>query len=113
MTQDREGYALAAGLALGLITLGKGRAAAGLADLHLEEKLRWECVGLAWFLCVPAGDAGTPPKCANGGGLRCLPSHRAPATPSLLQQLQSTTMFCIQPPLPAPLPPGTSWWAAR
>ena len=41
MTQDREGYALAAGLALGLITLGKGRGAAGLADLHLEEKLRW------------------------------------------------------------------------
>ena len=40
VTQDREGYALAAGLALGLITLGKGRAAAGLADLHLEEKLR-------------------------------------------------------------------------
>ena len=41
VTQDREGYALAAGLALGLITLGKGRAAVGLADLHLEDKLRW------------------------------------------------------------------------
>ncbi len=40
VTQDREGYALAAGLALGLITLGKGRSAVGLADLHLEEKLR-------------------------------------------------------------------------
>ena len=41
VTQDREGYALAAGLALGLITLGKGRSAVGLADLHLEEKLRY------------------------------------------------------------------------
>lgn len=40
VTQDREGYALAAGLALGLITLGRGRAAVGLADLHLEDKLR-------------------------------------------------------------------------
>jgi hypothetical protein len=37
VTQDREGYALAAGLALGLITLGRGRAAVGLADLHLED----------------------------------------------------------------------------
>jgi hypothetical protein len=45
VTQDREGYALAAGLALGLITLGKGRAAVGLADLHLEDKLRWALAG--------------------------------------------------------------------
>ena len=40
VTQDREGYALAAGLALGLITLGRGRSAVGLADLHVEDKLR-------------------------------------------------------------------------
>lgn len=40
VSQDREGYALAAGMALGLITLGRGRAALGLADLHLEERLR-------------------------------------------------------------------------
>lgn len=40
VTQDREGYALAAGFALGLICLGKGRGAAGLADLHIEDRLR-------------------------------------------------------------------------
>ncbi|WIA14045.1 hypothetical protein OEZ85_002600 [Tetradesmus obliquus] len=38
--QDREGYALAAGFGLGLICLGQGRSAPGLADLHLEDKLR-------------------------------------------------------------------------
>jgi hypothetical protein len=40
VAQDREGYALAAGWALGLITLGRGRGAPGLADLRLEERLR-------------------------------------------------------------------------
>eukprot|EP00882_Tetradesmus_deserticola_P034352 GHRQ01039373.1.p1 GENE.GHRQ01039373.1~~GHRQ01039373.1.p1 ORF type:complete len:131 (+),score=17.56 GHRQ01039373.1:1-393(+) len=40
VTQDREGYALAAGFGLGLICLGQGRNAPGLADLHLEERLR-------------------------------------------------------------------------
>eukprot|EP00879_Flechtneria_rotunda_P028799 GHRR01031025.1.p1 GENE.GHRR01031025.1~~GHRR01031025.1.p1 ORF type:complete len:248 (+),score=83.03 GHRR01031025.1:89-745(+) len=40
VTYDREGYALAAGFGLGLICLGQGRNAAGLADLHLEDKLR-------------------------------------------------------------------------
>ena len=38
--QGRERYALAAGLALGLVTLGKGRAAVGLADLRVPERLR-------------------------------------------------------------------------
>ena len=37
---DREGYALAAGFALGLVTLGRGRDAWGLADLHIEDRLR-------------------------------------------------------------------------
>lgn len=40
VTHDREAYALAAGFGLGLICLGQGRNAAGLADLHLEDKLR-------------------------------------------------------------------------
>ncbi len=40
VTRDREGYALAAGLALGLITLGRGRSAAGQAALQLGERLR-------------------------------------------------------------------------
>ena len=38
--QDREGYSLAAGLALGLVCLGQGNQAAGLADLHIENTLR-------------------------------------------------------------------------
>ena len=45
VTQDREGYALAAGFALGLVALGRGRHVAGLADLHIEERLRWVDVG--------------------------------------------------------------------
>ncbi|KAL3162204.1 hypothetical protein ABBQ32_009910 [Trebouxia sp. C0010 RCD-2024] len=45
VSQDREGYALAAGLALGLITLGQGRGAVGLSDLHIEERLRYYMVG--------------------------------------------------------------------
>lgn len=40
VTHDREGYALAAGCALGLICLGQGHNAPGLADLHLVDKLR-------------------------------------------------------------------------
>lgn len=38
--EDREGYALAAGLALGLVTLGKGRTAIGVSDLKIEDRLR-------------------------------------------------------------------------
>lgn len=45
VSQDREGYALAAGLALGLITLGKGRNTAGLADLNIEGRLRSVLIG--------------------------------------------------------------------
>ena len=41
--QERDGYALAAGLALGLVTLGSGRSALGLADLRIVERLR--CAG--------------------------------------------------------------------
>ena len=42
---DREGYSLAAGLALGLVTLGSGNSATGLADLHVENRLRQYMVG--------------------------------------------------------------------
>ena len=40
---DREGYALSAGLALGLICLGHGRNAVGLSDMHIEDRLRRVC----------------------------------------------------------------------
>lgn len=40
ISADREGYALSAGLALGLICLGHGRDAVGLADMKIEERLR-------------------------------------------------------------------------
>ena len=36
---NREGYALAAGMALGLITLGRGHNTPALADLHLQDRL--------------------------------------------------------------------------
>jgi hypothetical protein len=38
--EDREGYAWSAALGLGLITLGKGRRANGLADMRIEQRLR-------------------------------------------------------------------------
>lgn len=39
VSSDREGYALAAGLALGMVTLGRGDGAIGLSDLNLKDKL--------------------------------------------------------------------------
>lgn len=42
---ERESYALAAGLALGLVTLGKGESPAGLRDLHLPDTLHYYMIG--------------------------------------------------------------------
>lgn len=41
VTSDREGYALAAGLALGLVTLGVGSNAPGLSDIRIRDRLKW------------------------------------------------------------------------
>ena len=46
---NREGYALAAGMALGLITLGRGHNMPALADLHLQDRLLY-ALPLA---CIP------------------------------------------------------------
>lgn len=42
VAQDREGYALAAGLALGLVTLGRGQEAPGLADIQMADRLKYD-----------------------------------------------------------------------
>ncbi|XP_054720739.1 LOW QUALITY PROTEIN: anaphase-promoting complex subunit 1-like [Uloborus diversus] len=42
---DRESYSLAAGLALGLITLGKGKEMSGIADLPMADQLYHYMVG--------------------------------------------------------------------
>jgi anaphase-promoting complex subunit 1 len=42
---NREGYSLASGLALGLVTLGRGSHAIGLADLQIEDTLCRYIVG--------------------------------------------------------------------
>lgn len=39
-TLEREGYSLAAGLALGFVNLGKGGKCSGFEDLHIEDKLQ-------------------------------------------------------------------------
>jgi hypothetical protein len=57
--EEREGYALAAGLAIGLITLGKGRSATGLSDLRIEDRLRCAFTELnrilfPWLPSVPS-----------------------------------------------------------
>ena len=55
---NREGYALAAGMALGLITLGRGHNMPALADLHLQDRLVYVAVnrlhGSRWQI-VPSG----------------------------------------------------------
>jgi anaphase-promoting complex subunit 1 len=42
---DREGYSLAAGVALGMVTLGRGSDAVGLGDLEIENRLGQFMVG--------------------------------------------------------------------
>ncbi|KAK9819157.1 hypothetical protein WJX81_007920 [Elliptochloris bilobata] len=73
VAQDREGYALAAGLALGLITLGRGHDAAGLADMHIVDRLRHFMVGgnspCAGGRASQAGAAGAGPQPAGGNCL--------------------------------------------
>jgi anaphase-promoting complex subunit 1 len=72
---DREGYSLAAGLALGLIALGKGRHFPALGGLRLEERLlrlmhggpSQEAGGGGWEGGGGAAGAGLP-----GGGARLL-----------------------------------------
>ena len=63
----REGYALAAGLALGLVTLGRGRSAIGLADLQIPERLRRFLGGGAEPGCGE-GVAGRSPMSRQPGG---------------------------------------------
>ncbi|GMH41655.1 hypothetical protein BSKO_09565 [Bryopsis sp. KO-2023] len=45
VTTDREGYALAAGFALGLINLGMGGQGCGIDDMQIEDTLRYFMVG--------------------------------------------------------------------
>ena len=63
--KGREGYALAAGLALGLVALGKGRSAAGIADLRVEERLLRYMVG---GHDAGASAVGSNPKSSAGAG---------------------------------------------
>ena len=42
---ERESYSLAAGLALGLVMLGKGKVVTGLADLNIADELYQYMVG--------------------------------------------------------------------
>ncbi|KAL6755304.1 hypothetical protein V8C86DRAFT_3027443 [Haematococcus lacustris] len=79
VSQEREGYALAAGLALGLMTLGVGRGALGLMDMGLEQQLKQLMLGDTaaaaalppWGSgCGSASAATAPPPGAQvaGGG---------------------------------------------
>lgn len=48
INQDREAYALAAGFALGLINLGRGRWSSGVSNGSIAETLRRLILGGAW-----------------------------------------------------------------
>jgi len=65
--QDREGYSLAAGLALGMVTLGRGAdgGAVGLADLHIQDRLHRYMVGGKDPDVVAATAGGDPSKCSR------------------------------------------------
>jgi anaphase-promoting complex subunit 1 len=63
VTQDREGYALAAGLALGFITAGKGKNTSGSGDGRMEERLRYFINGGA-----ESGNIGTQRGLAAAAG---------------------------------------------
>lgn len=45
ISMHKESYSLAAGFALGFITLGRGNEAMGLADLHIKDELRRYIIG--------------------------------------------------------------------
>ncbi|KAG1677449.1 hypothetical protein FOA52_001904 [Chlamydomonas sp. UWO 241] len=83
VSQDREGYALCAGLALGLLMLGRGRSCAGLADLKLEERLVRLMRGDGESCGSGAGGGG-------GGGRGGLPAHMAVTSPAACMALTLT-----------------------
>ena len=62
--ENREGYAWSAALGLGLITLGKGRSASGLADMRIEQRLRHAHLALLnclhWSLSIMPSDYCMP-----------------------------------------------------
>jgi hypothetical protein len=132
---DWEGYALAAGLALGLVCLGKGARAAGVADLNLEQRLRWGalvgagrgagCCGVG--CCTPASAAATGimlrgREGGREGEIRYLLVHKhlwrcSPHPQIEMPRARCDTCLRAKPSeqlltLPLP-PPGTTCWAER
>ncbi|KAL1503732.1 hypothetical protein AB1Y20_012203 [Prymnesium parvum] len=73
----RESYSLTAGIALGMLALGCGSDAAGLADLHLEDKLGNYMYGKE---LVPPGPTGSHAanKAAAPPSSRCCRIHEGP-----------------------------------
>ena len=66
-TSGKECYALSAGIALGLVTLGCGQTASGLSDLHIAERLRHFTLGGVSRLMPSAGGvASSPSRRATG-----------------------------------------------
>ena len=65
--KDREGYSLAAGLALGMVTLGRGAdgGAIGLADLHIQDRLHRYMVGGKDPDAAAAAAGNDPSKCSR------------------------------------------------
>jgi len=63
----RECYALSAGIALGLVTLGRGHDSTGLSDLHVAERLRhFIAGGVARKIPQPGGVPPSTRKSAPG-----------------------------------------------
>ena len=87
-SSDRESYSLAAGFALGMVTLGQGSVKgglAGLADLHLEDRLHRYMVGgkvddaatIAGQVSDGDGKSSSAASFANDAG-KCSRVHEGP-----------------------------------
>lgn len=74
----RESYSLAAGLALGMIVLGRGSDAAGLADLHLEDKLGNYMYGKEVVPVYPASSTRSANRAQSVPSSRCCRIHEGP-----------------------------------
>jgi anaphase-promoting complex subunit 1 len=65
--RDQEGYALAAGIGLGLVNLGRGSSTTGISDMNLEDKLCYFMNGGATHKYSNGGSKGMPKTNSSAG----------------------------------------------
>ena len=96
-SQSRDAYCLSAGLALGFITLGQGRSAAGLADLHIEGRLANLVYGKTTAGSSPVNVIATAPAALMALGLLFLKSNDRAAAAIVELPVSRAQLDAIQP----------------